>query len=677
MPLNMSRPPVEEVIHGVVVSDPYRWLEDRGLPDTEESIAHQQRRCEEYFADCGDLDGLRSRVREYLDVEVVDQPAKVAGRYFYRRRDPGQEQGCIYMRDTATGHERLLVDPSALGPFASVGIHSVSEDGSLLAYELKHGGEDKKAIHIVDAESGLIFPDNIETGYARGFAFTSDQRGFYYCHERSAASEEHMICLHLFHESVEDQVVFRVARSRESRLVLTADTVHLGATWIHPHASELLADFWVARHDEPTGWRQVFTNRQLPYSPILRRGQIFALSYDDAPNGKLLELSYDGGELRTIIPEQDAMIQQLVIVGDRIFTRHLHYFVPSIRCWNLAGKNWGRVNIPIDGTIQLLPNQNYVESSLFYTYESFIRPPVIFEYLPNTEKSRLWHRRPLPARRTPCHPRRMSYPSRDGTQIPMTLVARNENDLGLEAPVIMTSYGGFGVPMTPQFSVLVSIMMESGVVFALPHVRGGGDFGKAWHDAGRVRNRQTSFDDFIAAAEWLCDEGITSSQQLAIFGGSNSGLLVGAAMTQRPGLFQAVLCIAPLLDMVRYEHFDQATKWRKEYGTVADLEEFRALYAYSPYHRIEDTTNYPSVMFVSGEKDDRCNPAHVRKMAARMQQRDAQKSPIVVDYSEQRGHSPALPLSVRIEALVRRIDFLCKELNIPVTPGGSHETSSA
>jgi prolyl oligopeptidase len=243
--------------------------------------------------------------------------------------------------------------------------------------------------------------------------------------------------------------------------------------------------------------------------------------------------------------------------------------------------------------------------------------------------------------------------------------------------VIMTSYGGFGLPMSPQFSVLVSIMMELGVTFALPHIRGGGEFGREWHDAARGRNRQVAFDDFIAAAEWLCSDQVTTAEQLAIFGGSNSGLLVGAAMTQRPDLFRAVLCIAPLLDMVRYEFFDQALKWRHEYGTVADLEDFGALYAISPYHHIAEDINYPSILFVTGDKDDRCNPAHVRKMAARLQERSAQRSPVVVDYSEQRGHSPVLPLSVRIDALARRIAFLCRELKFPVDFGARYETPCA
>lgn len=230
----------------------------------------------------------------------------------------------------------------------------------------------------------------------------------------------------------------------------------------------------------------------------------------------------------------------------------------------------------------------------------------------------------------------------------------------------MTSYGGFGISITPQFSVLATIMMELGAVFALPRIRGGGDFGASWHEAGRARNRQTAIDDFGAAAQWLCAENITSPTRLAIFGGSNAGLLVGAAMTQWPGLFRAVLCIAPLLDMVRYECFDQAINWQAEYGSVGNAEDFYALHAYSPYHHVRRNVNYPATLFVSGDRDERCNPAHVRKMAARLQERAAQNNPILVDYSAERGHSPVLPLSVRIDALTRRLAFLTRELEIKV-----------
>jgi prolyl oligopeptidase len=332
--------------------------------------------------------------------------------------------------------------------------------------------------------------------------------------------------------------------------------------------------------------------------------------------------------------------------------------------------------VPIGGTIQFLPAYGQEADGFFYSYESFDAPLAIYEHFAHANSSALWYQRgPNQHQMRRCHVREECIASKDGTVVPLTLVSFAPHDGAAPAPVIMTSYGGFGVTMTPQFSVLVVIMMELGAVFAMPHIRGGGEFGKAWHEAGRARNRQAAFDDFIAAAEWLCQQLVTTPDRLAIFGGSNSGLLVGAVMTERPDLFAAVLCIAPLLDMIRYESFDHAVNWRQEYGTVEDPEDFKALYAYSPYHHVAEDVNYPAIMFVSGDKDDRCNPAHARKMAARLQGRAAQRSAVIVDYSEERGHSPMLPLSVRIGALTRRIAFLCEELHIAL-PNGAFDDAS-
>jgi prolyl oligopeptidase len=665
---------VEELIHSVLVRDPYRWLEDRGLAETEEWIQEQRRRCDAYFAECEKLPGIRKRVREYLDIDVVDQPAKVGPRYFYRRCERGQEQASIYVRDAFTGQERLLVDPSSLGPFASAGIHRISKDGSLLAYELKQGGGDRKAIHILDVERGLVLPDLIETGYTRGFSFTEDNLGFYYCHVREA-SEDHTIRFHRFEGTGEDQVCFRVDQTHGSRLVLIADHTHLGAIHTRQRDGEGVVDLWVAGRSAPEKWRCIFTNRELPYSPILRQSRIFALNYEHSPNGSLVELDLFGTEIGTVILERAGMIRHLVVVGDKVFVNYLNRMVPSIEYWSLAGRKLGCIDVPLDGTIHLLPAQSENADSIFYTHESLIQPPAIFEYEIDSERTHRWHRRELPVALPDCTQREATYSSRDGVIIPITVASHGHTDFKQKRPLLMTSYGGFGVSMTPQFSVLVAIMMELGASFALPHIRGGGDFGKEWHDAARRRNRQTAFHDFIAAAEWLCSKQITTPEQFVIFGGSNSGLLVGAAITQRPDLFRAALCIAPLLDMVRYERFDQAAKWAQEYGTVDDPEDFAALHAYSPYHHIAEDIDYPSMLFVSGDKDDRCNPAHVRKMAARLQERSVQRSAVIVDYSEERGHSPVLPLSVRIEALARRIAFLCRELNLPAEFGERYETA--
>jgi prolyl oligopeptidase len=653
---------VEESIHGVIIRDPYRWLEDGSSLETREWVADQQQRYDEYFSHTEDLNLFRERVREYLDVETVDQPARIANQYFYRRRDKGCEQASIYVRDTSMGKERLLVDPSTRGKFASVAIHRISLDGSLLAYESRQGGADATAIHIVDVDSGVELPDKIEPGYARGFTFTTNREGFYYCQENAEAFEHHTIRLHRFGERSTDEVVYQLPRSAGSKLVLTSDELHLGIIFVHLHNGERVTDLSLARRDTPTGWKYVFANLHRTYRPFLKNGRVFAISFQDAPNGMLLELNESGCEARVIIPEQAQMIQQLVVVGNRIVVTYLHDWTTVVESWTVSGKYLGRLKTPIDGTIRLLQSQG--SDALFCTYESFSEPPAIFEFLADSGRIEVWHKQANPAERKTCNMRPVFVTSKDGTRIPLMLVNRGNPELASNIPVIMTGYGGFGTSVTPQYSVLVSIMLGLDSTFALARIRGGGEFGNAWHDAGRRGGRQNAFDDFIAAAEWLCANGVTTPERLAIFGGSNAGLLVGAVLTQRPELFGAVLCIAPLLDMVRYETFDQASRWRHEYGSVDDAEDFRTLHAYSPYHHIEEEINYPPILFVSGDKDDRCNPAHVRKMAARLQQRNVQTHPVLVDYSRDRGHSPMLPLSVRVESLARRITFLCRALNI-------------
>jgi len=663
MPLH---PPIVDTIHGVTISDPYRWLEERELPETEAWIDEQGLRCDAYCSNCFALDSLRSRVKTFLNVEAVDQPARTGGRYFYRRRNKDQEQACIYVREIETNQERLLVDTSSEGPFASVGVHRVSDDGSLLAYEIRRGGGDAKEIRIVDVLSGRILPDRIDHGFARGFAFASGNDGFYFCHESISGAEDHRIQFHDLHGRLENRTVYRRNRTRRSRLVLTADTIRLGAMWIYEHEQEFVCDFFIAPRDRDEDWRQVFVSKTLPHTPILYDGRIFVLSFEEAPNGKVVELTPDGHEAHLVVPECDSMIQQIAFASRRLLVGYVRNGGSSIESWTLESGDSCSLGIPGGGTVQLLPQLGSSEGSVFYTHQTYSQRPAIYEYAIRRGRSHLWSQTEAAAESKNFQVQSLSFTAEDGTKIPVTLIGSSTAASFRPRPAIMTSYGGFGVPMTPQFSVLVTILLELGAVFAVPHIRGGGDFGKAWHDAGRGRRRQTAIDDFVQAAEWLYAEGFTSPKQLGIFGGSNSGLLVGAAMTQRPDLFGAVLCIAPLLDMVRYEHFDHADRWRTEFGTVEDTQDFHALHAYSPYHNVQCDVDYPATLFVTGDQDDRCNPAHVRKMGARLQEREAQRRPILVDYSAERGHSPVLPLTVRVDALARRLAFLCQELGIEV-----------
>jgi prolyl oligopeptidase len=672
--MSLMRPIVEK-IHGILLRDPYRWLENRTLPETEGWIRDQQRRSEQYFAGCPALDVLERRVQAYLDVEVVDQPACVADRYFFRKRSVGQQQGRICMREASSGEDLLLVDPSPDGPYTSVAIHRISADGAFLAYEVKRGGEDRKEIRVVDVQTRIVLPNGVPSGYARGFAFSRD--GYFYCQEIDPDIDGHVIRYQSLGSADQGRVVFRAPRTSGSRLILTANAQRLGALWFHPEGARTLADFWFTDlvEQEPA-WVEVFRNRRTPSSPILWHDRILVLVDGESYGSQIIEMSRNGHELRVFVPAKETPIRQIAVTRDRIFVSYLEQGVTTIDSWLLSGQPAGPIDLPSGGTIQLLPVHSQDADSFFFTYESFDIPPAIYQHHSETNVSVPWCQRGPIGRNRRSHVRETTIRSKDGTPVPLTLVSAESNQMcSSPQPVIMTGYGGFGASMTPQFSVFVTIMMELGVILAIPHIRGGGEFGRAWHDAGRARNRQVCFDDFIAAAEWLLSQRISTTHQLAIFGGSNAGLLVATAMTQRPDLFGAVLCIAPLLDMVRYESFDQASRWRHEYGTIEDQEDLRTLVAYSPYHHIADAVDYPPTLFVSGDKDDRCNPAHVRKMAAALQGRNSQRSPVIVDYSDERGHAPVLPLSVRVEALARRIAFLCRELGIPLPKGGLHAAS--
>jgi len=661
----------EDILHGVRVADPYRWLEHRSLPETQAWILKQERHCHDYSKDCLELPEIRSRVQRFLDVEVTDQPVRIGSRYFYRRRSKGEEQASIFVRDLTTDEEVLLV-PAPQDPFVSIRIHVVSPKGHLLAYEVRHGGTDRRTIRAIEVASGIALDTDVGADWFRGIVFNESHRGFYYCEDILGDTAEHTVRWHPFASSSNCGICFRCPLTSSSRLVLTCDDIHIGVMYLRREHDEELLDFWIAKFDDvfPMSWHRVFRQQRLPFCPVLSQGRIFAKVNYRFGSGRYAEFDRNGTEIQTVVPEQPGRLRQTMLVHDGFLTHRFHEGKSEVHWWNLHGDDLGRVDLPKNMSANLIPPLAGAQESLFISCESFEMGPTIYEFNVTDGKARAWGEPSVPRLQSRTKVRRESYSSLDGTSIPITLVSLHQGGQKLNGPCLMTAYGGFGVPGTPQFSVLVSLLLEAGATFVLPHIRGGGDFGTAWHDAGRGSRRQTSIDDFVAAAAWLKQSGIASAEGLAIFGGSNSGLLVGAAITKRPDLFRAALCIVPLLDMVRYECFDRAARWRSEYGSVHVEEEFLALYHYSPYHHVEEHVNYPATLFVTGDSDDRCNPAHVRKMVAALQNRNAQVSPILVDYSEMRGHMPVLPLSVRIEALTKRIAFLSRELNLTVPPKG-------
>jgi prolyl oligopeptidase len=659
-----------DLIHNVLVADPYRWLEDRLLPETDTWITEQKQRVNDYFASRPDLESFRLRVKACLDVEWRDQPVRVGRRFFFRRRKQGQEQACICVKEVSEDRERILVDPAPLGAFASVAIHCLSADTTLLAYELRYQGSDAATIHITDTVSGCTPADSLPTGYGRGLAFTNDNSGFYYCHEDKNASGDHAVRLHRFGSSLAlDVNLFHVPRTAQSRLALIADNIHLGGIYTYESSDGFRADLYLAKHDDPHLWSLISLKNPLPYVPYFHRGRIFVLTEESAPNRKMVEIFADASVSKEVVPELNSLIQEAVVSRSTIYVSYLVDRRTDVRAWTLDGKPLGSINLPslpLPGTVTLLPSL-HSDATFFYSSESLVQPPQIFEC--NTDfgsPTLAFDSSPMATELLACRSESSTYCSCDGATIPMLLQMRVDLSSSQPHPTLLTSYGGFGVSATPRFSVMAAILLESGVIFAMPSIRGGSEFGKSWHEAARGKNRQTSFNDFIAAAESLLSTSVTRPGRLATYGASNSALLVAVAMTQRPDLFRAVLSIGPLLDMVRYERFSRAGKWIKEFGSVNDPEEFYALFSYSPYHHVREDINYPAVLFVTGDGDDRCDPAHVRKMVARLQKRAAQENPVLVDYSRERGHRAGLPISERVDAIARRIAFLTSELRVHV-----------
>ena len=664
--------PITEILHGVPITDPYRWLEDQDSPRTRQWIEEQTRYARGYLDHIPGRENIRKRIREFLAVETYDSLQKVGNRYFFRKRLPEQEQPCIYMREGADGEDQLLLDPAehGAGKYTAVKPLRVSPDGRLLLFEVKEGGERTGTFKLLDIESRGTLPDVLSRGYLRGFAFAPDGKSFCYAHEPSDAKRS-------FHRSAyqhvlgtnfkDDREIFCAGEDERVRLGLISDAQRLGFL-VYRFLEKTRTDFYLQPWESNEAPARIVTNADYSFGPLLLRSRILAITDRYAPNLRIVELRprpEGEPEWADLVPESDGRIQQWAVAGERILVSYIRETAMQVSIFDLAGNQTGEMPVCAGETVRIT-GASPENDELFLESESFAEPVAIHRYSPREEKRISWAKKTVPFDSARFEHTQVRYASKDGTEIPMFLVGRHDVLAGGCHPAILTSYGGYGVSMTPQFSVFVAFLVERGCLFALPNIRGGSEFGAEWHEAAKRRNRQTAYDDFLSAAEWLIQTGRTSAARLAIFGGSNSGLLVGAALTQRPELFRAAVCMVPMLDMLRYHLFDNAHVWKEEFGTVDDPDDFAVLAKYSPYHRVRDGVAYPATMIVSGDADRNCNPLHARKMTARLQAANISENPIFLDYSKFRGHSPVLPLSERIEALTDRMAFLCDQLQLPV-----------
>jgi len=664
--------PVTEVLHGVIVTDPYRWLEDQDSTQTRDWIQEQTEYARAYLDSIPGRERIRERIRELLDVETYDSIQMVGQSYFFRKRLPKQEQHCIYMREGPDAEDRLLVDPAdrGTGQYTAVKPLRVSPDGQLLLYEVKEGGERTGAFELLDIVSRRTLPDVLPRGYLRGFAFAPDSRSYYYVHEATAPKlPQRAVYHHALGTSFDDdKQIFFAGEGDKLRLSIVPGKGELGFLVYHfldtPHT-----DFYLWRFGNERTPTLVVENAGYKFGPLLMNdGRVLAVTDRDAPNSRIVELRVREGleaEFVDVIPATDVPIQNFVVAESRILVFYTRETKTEIAVFDLFGKSLGELPIDNGDTVRLA-GASLDEDELFLERESFTKPIQVYRYSSRTAEAKLWAERRVPFGSQEFSHTQVWYTARDGTRIPMFLVGRRNVLESGRHPAIMTSYGGYGVPMTPRFSVFVAFLLERGCLFALPNIRGGSEFGVEWHEAAKRQNRQVAFDDFICAAEWLIGTGRTVPHRLAIFGGSNSGLLAGAAMTQRPDLFRAVVCMVPMFDMLRYHLFDNAHVWKEELGTADAPKDFAALLRYSPYQSVQQGVFYPATMIVSGDADQNCNPLHARKMTARLQAANASEHPIFLGYSRHRGHSPVLPLGERIDALTDRMAFLCDQLQLPV-----------
>jgi prolyl oligopeptidase len=663
--------PVIEILHGIPVADPYRWLEDQDSLQTRAWIEGQTRYARAYLDALPRREHIRKRIREFLAVETYDSIQKVGGRYFFRKRHPEQEQPCIYLRVGPDGEDQLLIDPAQRGTdkFTAVKPLRASPDGRLLLYEVKHGGERSGRFEIFDVEHRRVLPDALPHGYLRGFAFAPDSKSFYYVHEATAATRPFLRAVNhhvLGTCSDQDQQVFYAGDDERLRLAILPGRRQLGLL-VYRFLDRTYTDFYVWRMGDGARPVLILQNADYGFAPRFLKGRILAAIDRDAPNRRIVEVQptmKPDPLFFKLIPETDAAIRSWVVTADHIVVSYVFGTRTEIHIFDAYGKSLGHLASQ-DGQSIRLAGADSEGDEILLERESFTSPAAIDRYSASCGERSPWAQRSVPFDPAPYGHREVCFPSKDGTSIPMFIVGRREVLEGGSHPTIMTSYGGYGVPMTPQFSVFVAFLIERGCLFALPNIRGGSEFGAHWHVAAKRWNRQVAIDDFLSAAQWLVKTGKTDLDRLAVFGGSNSGLLIAAALTQRPELFRAVVCMVPMSDMLRYHLFDNAHVWKDEFGTADDPNDFAALRNYSPYHHVRDGTAYPATMIVSGDADQSCNSLHARKITARLQAANSSLHPIFIDYGKFRGHSPVLPLSERIEALTERMAFLCEQLELP------------
>jgi prolyl oligopeptidase len=677
-PPSTPREEVAEVWHGERVIDPYRWLEDTESPRTRTWTDAQNARTRAVLDTLPQRGYFAARLRELLGVGLLDTPRPISGRVFHTRRAGAQRQSILYVRDGLDGKDRALVDPNLLDAAGLVTIdwYYPSHDARYVAYGLSRGGDEMSTLQVIEVGGGRELPERIPHTQRSTVAWAGD--GFYYSANPAPGSvapgEEHYHRRVRFHrlgdDARRDETVFGEGRPKED--IVYARTSPSGR-WVLFHAFKgwTSSDLYVLDRSAPNDGLRVVTEGEHGLSEGFPRDDAIWLRTNlGSPNYRVVRADYATPERstwRTIVPESEHALEAFDLTRDHVAVVTLERATSRVSVWTKAGRREREVTLPGLGMVELVSG-DHAGDLVGFTYQSFTVPSVAYVADARGGAVRELVRLPAPVGLDPAAivVEQTSYVSQDGTEVTMFLVHRRDVGPTGAVPTVLNGYGGFNVSRTPQYIAGAAAWVEAGGLFALPNLRGGGEYGERWHQGGMLERKQNVFDDFHAAAEALIARGWTRPARIGVTGGSNGGLLTGVALTQRPDLFGAVYCAVPLLDMLRYQNFLIARFWIAEYGSAEDREQYRWLRAYSPYHHVRAGVRYPAVLFTTAVGDSRVDPMHARKMAALVQAQTAEDpdAMVLLRVDRDAGHGIGKPLDKQVDDLADQYSFLAWRLGL-------------
>jgi prolyl oligopeptidase len=666
-----------ELLHGETIPDPYRWLEDGDSPATREWTEAQNSLTRAYLDAVPGRAGLHRRLDQLLAIGAISVPTPARGRYFYQRRDGRQNQPVLYVRRGVHGEDHAVIDPNALDPGGTIALdwYYPSDDGRLLAYGLSENGSEQSVLQVLQVDAGTLLGDRIPHTRAADLAWLPDGTGFYYTRYPAPGDapegEEHYHRAIYFHrlgsDPTEDPLCFKPAEKEHWPSV----GISTDGRWLVIGVARTFDQTDLYLQDLRSGAPPVPVAKDMPasFDGEVAHGRLFMRTNLDAPTYRLYAADPErpGRDhwSEIVPPRADAVLEGVRVTAGHLALSYLEQASSRLRLTDLDGRKGREVRLPTLGSLfGTGAEQDGLE--LFYGFSSYTVPPGVHRIDLETGAEELWRRVEADVDPAQFAVSQVAVRSRDGTEVSMFLVHRTDLARDGNNPVYLTGYGGFSISMTPAFSRSLLLWLERGGVVAIPNIRGGGEYGERWHQDGMLGRKQNSFDDFVAAAEWLVENRYTRPARLAAAGGSNGGLLMGAVLTQRPDLFRAVVVQVPLLDMLRYHRFLIARLWIPEYGSAEDPGQFPWLRAYSPYHHVRAGTAYPAVLLATAESDTRVDPMHARKLAARLQAATSSPRPILLRLESRAGHGAGKPLTKVLEELTDTWAFVFSELAVEV-----------